>query len=120
MKAIKLTNRISTILLSLLLLVSAGMYIFNNAQITTDFQTMGFPTFIIYPLAIAKIIAVIVLLMPKTHYIKDMAYSAIFFNLLLALGAHLNIGDGKQIGAIIGLVFLIISFYTYKKLNATA
>lgn len=118
MKTTKIIYWIATGLLSALLLMSAGMYIFDNANVSATFETLGFPTFIIYPLAIAKITGVAVLLMPKKHYLKDMAYSAIFFNVLLAFGAHVNAGDGEQMGAVMAFVLLLASFFTYKKLNA--
>ena len=118
MKTTKIIFWISTGLLSALLLMSAGMYIFDNATVSTTFQSLGFPTFIIYPLAIAKILGVAVLLMPKKTYLKDMAYSAIFFNVLIAFGAHINAGDGEHMGAVIACVLLLGSFITYRKLNA--
>ncbi|MFK8037472.1 MAG: DoxX family protein [Crocinitomicaceae bacterium] len=117
MKTTKIIYWISTGLLSALLLMSAGMYIFNNAEIQTTFENLGFPTFIIYPLAIAKIIGVVVLLMPKPTFLKDMAYSAIFFNILLAFGAHVNVGDDEQMGAVIAFILLATSFITYRKMN---
>lgn len=117
MKTTKIIYWISTGLLSALLLMSAGMYIFNNPEISDIFEKLGFPLFIIYPLALAKIIGVAVLLIPKPTFLKYMAYSAIFFNLLLAMGAHLNIGDGEEVGAIMALVLLLTSFISFRKLN---
>lgn len=95
------------------------MYIFNHEEIAKTFEALGFPLFIIYPLAIAKISAVAVLLIPKKSFLKDWAYSALFFNFLLAFGAHINIGDGDQMGAVIATILLFTSFITYKKLNAS-
>ncbi len=118
MKTTKIIYWVATGLLSALLLMSASMYIFDYSNVSTTFENLGFPTFIIYPLAIAKIIGVAVLLVPKKHYLKDMAYSAIFFNLLLAFGAHMNAGDGEQMGAVMGFILLITSFITYRKINA--
>ena len=40
---------IVTGLLSLMMLGSAGMYIFNHASVATIFQSLGYPTYIIYP-----------------------------------------------------------------------
>ena len=118
MKTTKIIYWIAPGLLSALLVMSAGMYLFDNANVSATFESLGFPTFIIYPLAIAKLIGVTVLLIPKPHYLKDMAYSAIFFNVLLAFGAHMNVGDGEQMGAVMAFVLLMVSFFTYKKLNA--
>ena len=117
MKATKIIYWISTGLLSALLLMSAGMYLFNNEMVSETFTNLGFPTFIIYPLAFAKIIGVAVLWIPKQEILKHMAYSAIFFNLLLALGAHLNVNDGEHMGAVMGFALLAASFVTYRQLN---
>ena len=44
----KIIYWIATGLLSAMMLMSAGMYIFNNDTVTTVFTKLGFPTFIIY------------------------------------------------------------------------
>ncbi|MDX1350723.1 MAG: DoxX family protein, partial [Putridiphycobacter sp.] len=103
-------------LLSALLVMSAGMYIFKNADITTTFQSLGYPVYIIYPLAIAKILAVIALWTPRMPTLKEWTYSALFFEFLLALSAHLNVGDGDFAGALVAIILLAISYFTYKKL----
>ena len=55
MKTTKIIYWIATALLCLLMLASAGMYIFNHAEVAKIFISLGYPTYIIYPLAIAKI-----------------------------------------------------------------
>ena len=55
MKKIKIVYYISTGLLTLSMLFSAGMYLFNNAEVATMFTSFGYPTYIIYPYAVAKI-----------------------------------------------------------------
>jgi len=44
----------STGLFTILMLFSAGMYIFNHGEIIKAFEVLGYPTYIIYPLATAK------------------------------------------------------------------
>ena len=117
MKTIKITYWATTGLLSALMIMSAGMYLFTHEEAVTSFQNLGFPTFIIYPLAFAKIAGVIVLLMPKRSFLKHWAYSAFFFNFLIALGAHLVVSDGMHMIAVIAILLLLTSFYTYLKLT---
>lgn len=117
MKAQKIIYYVTTGLLSLMLIGSAAMYIFKNEDISQLFTSFGYPTYIIYPLAIAKISAVIVL-WTKLKTIKEWAYSALAFEFLLAFFAHFMIGDGEQTGAIIALVLLFTSYFTAKSLNA--
>lgn len=106
---------IFTVLLCVLMLFSASMYLFNYDHIQVEFQKLGFPVYLIYPLAIAKIVGVIALLQTKIAVLKEWAYAAFFFELLLALSAHLVIKDGEHVGALIGLVLFLLSYYFYKK-----
>lgn len=52
---------LSTIILSGMMLMSAGMYFFNYAEVSEIFMALGFPVYIIYPLGIAKVLGVIAL-----------------------------------------------------------
>ncbi len=116
MKKTKIVYWLSTGLLSALLLMSAGMYLFNNAEVSKLFTSFGYPLYIIYPLAAAKIAAVAVILSQKQSTIKEWAYSALFFEFILAFFAHYMVGDGDQMGAVIALVLLIASYITGRKL----
>ena len=116
MKITKILYWLSTGLLSALLLMSAGMYVFNNAEVSTLFSSFGYPLYIIYPLAAAKLAAVAVLLSQKKSTIKEWAYSALFFEFILAFFAHYMVGDGDQMGAAIAMVLLIASYITGRKL----
>lgn len=114
MKAIKITYWVSTGLLSALLLMSAGMYMFDNETIKGLFESFGFPTYIIYPLAIAKILAVITLWVPNLSKLKEWAYSALFFEFILAFFAHYMINDSPA-GAVMAMLLLTVSYITYSK-----
>lgn len=117
MKGMKIGYYVATGLLSLLMFFSAGMYLFNNAAVQEMFKSFGYPTYIIYPLAVAKILGVIALWGPwKT--IKEWAYSAFFFEFILAFFAHYMIGDGEQMGAVMAIVLLVTSYILYNKIKA--
>ena len=115
MKTNKIIYWAATGLLSALLLMSAGLYVFNNAEVQGMFTNFGYPTYIIYPLAVLKITAVGVLVTQKQSIIKEWAYSALFFEFILAFFAHVMIGDGEQMGAIIAMVLLLVSYVFGKK-----
>ncbi|MEM6263223.1 MAG: DoxX family protein [Bacteroidota bacterium] len=102
-------------LFSLSILAGAAMYIFKHDLATTNFTKLGFPTWIIYPLAVAKITGVIAILQRKNRTITEWAYSAFSFNLLLAAGAHLVVGDGEAGGAIFVLGLMIGSYIFSRK-----
>lgn len=115
MKKIKIAYWITTVLLSLMMLMSASMYILKHETIKEAFTTLGFPTYIIYPLALAKILGVLAITTRKSQLLKEWAYAGFFYNFLLAFSAHISIGDGKFTGALIALVLLISSYSLEKK-----
>lgn len=114
MKLTRISHWILTGLLSALLLMSASMYFMKYEEMSLGFATFGFPTWLIYPMGVAKILGVLMILTKFKHWLTEWAYAGIFFNALLAIGAHVNIGDGEQFGAIIALVLMIGSYTTWK------
>jgi len=117
MKTQKIIYWIATTLLTLLVLFSAGMYFFNHAEIVNEFTALGFPTYIIYPLATLKILGLIVILGNIGGNLKEWAYAGFFFNFVLAFFAHLVVGDGEQLGALMALVLLLASYFLGKKVR---
>lgn len=107
----------STGLLSLLMLFSVSMYLFKHDDVSTMFKSFGYPTYIIYPYAIAKLLGLFALWYPNFKSIKEWAYAGFFFAFILAFFAHYMIGDGEQMGAIIAFVLLIISYIFNKRIN---
>ncbi len=106
-----------TVLLCALLCFSAGMYIVKYSDVTSEFIKMGFPTWIIYPLAVCKLAAVAVLLIRKNKPLVEWAYAGLFFNIMLALGAHVTIADGEQWGALVALLLLLSSYFFGRKVR---
>jgi len=107
----------STGLLTLLMLFSAGMYIFNNEAVQEMFTNFGYPTYIIYPLAIAKLLGVFAIWNPKFNTLKEWAYAGFFFDFVLAFFAHKMINDGEEIGAIMALVLVLVSYIFSKRIK---
>jgi len=99
----------TTGLLTALMLMSAGMYFFNHEMVSQTFTKLGFPTYIIYPLAIAKILGLIAIWTRKSPLLKEWAYAGFFFDFVLALAAHISINDGEYIPALVAIVLLILS-----------
>ena len=117
MKTNKIIFWVSTGLLSALALMSAGMYIFDYKEISKLFLSLEFPVFIIYPLAIAKILGVGTILTRKYKSLVEWAYAGFFFDFLLAIGGHLNADDGEFYGAAMALVLLTVSYIFSKRLT---
>ena len=119
LKTIKIIYYISTGLLTVLMLMSAGMYLFNTQEIQESFQILGYPTYIVIPLAILKLLGLIAIWTKKSDTLKEWAYAGFFFDFILALTAHLIIGDGDYIPALMAIIFVLTSYIFYKKLNSS-
>lgn len=104
-----------TTLFSLMLLAGAITY-FVKYQMTSEmFTSLGVPTQIIYPLAIAKILGILAIWLVDHKIIKNLAYLGFALDLSFAIVAHLIAGDNLVIGPVIPLVLLIISYVFYIK-----
>ena len=106
----------STGLLSLLMFFSAMMYFFQTPMASEMFTNLGFPVYIIFPLGVAKILGITAILTKKSDMLKEWAYAGFFFDFLLAISAHLSIGDGEFSGALVAMLFLLTSYFTERKL----
>ncbi len=109
---------VATGLLSALMLMSAGMYVFNHQMVAETFTKLGFPTFVIYPLALAKVLGLVAIWTRKSATLREWAYAGFFFNFVLGFSAHTAIGDGESGGALLALMLLFASYYFGGKLKA--
>ena len=101
----------ATILLAAMMLVSGTSYLFKTAHVAKEFTALGFPLYIIVPQGIAKAIAALVLLNNQFKKLVEWAYAGLFFDFILALSAHLMIGNGEYALAIIAILLLSISYH---------
>ncbi|OIQ37705.1 MAG: hypothetical protein BM563_07810 [Bacteroidetes bacterium MedPE-SWsnd-G1] len=118
MKRDKIIYYIATGLLTAFALLSVGMYLFNHAEVAGMFEGFGYPTYIIYPLAVAKVLGLIAIWNPNFKALKEWAYAGFFFDFVLAFFAHYMIGDGEQMGAVMAMVLLIGSYIFSKRIKA--
>ena len=117
MKRDKIIFYVATGLLSLLMCFSVYMYLFNHEAVVGMFDIFGYPSYIIYPYAIAKLLGVFGLWSPNFKVLKEWAYAGFFFAFVLAFFAHYMIGDGEQTGALVALVLLAVSYIFNKRVN---
>lgn len=103
-KKLKTVHTVVKGLLSALMLFSAGMYFFNYEMIVAGFTKLGHPTYLIYPLAVAKILGVIAIWANQSEILKQWAYAGFFFVSLLALTAHIQVNDGEWQPALVGVI----------------
>ena len=109
MKAPKIIYWIVTVMMCLLFLFSAGMYFTKYEMVKGFFQTLGFPTWIVYPLAVAKVLGVIAVLSRQSKMLKEWAYAGFFFDAVLATTAHYMAGHGLLGLSSIAIFLVLVS-----------
>ena len=115
MKFTKIIYWVSTGLLTALMLMSAGMYFFNYEAVSEAFTGLGYPTYIIYPLAIAKILGLVAIWTKRSKVLLEWAYAGFFYDTLLAFSAHIMANDGQSGLALVGTILVLTSYISGKK-----
>ena len=113
----KIAFWVATAVLCGILLFSAGMYLFATERAEAFYVSLGFPTWIIYPSAFAKIAAVAVILMRRKDALREWAYAGVFYDVVLALTAHQIAQDNAGMLAALALMALFPSYFLGKKLD---
>lgn len=118
-KRIKLTYWVSTTIFSLVILGSIFLYLTQYERFSKGFLTLGYPSYLVYPLVVIKFLGLVAIWTRKVDWLKEWAYAGFFFNLVLSLAAHFSVGSGKYHNALVAIIFLIISYaaqkYVFKK-----
>ncbi len=112
----KVVYWIATAALCIIMLYSAQMYFFKTEMIKGFFESFKYPTYIIIPLALAKILGVIAILTNKIRWIKEWAYAGFFFDLILASLAHYYAGHAIGL-SVYAIIILAISYGAGKKVR---
>lgn len=99
----------STGLMCLIFLFSATMYLVKTDMVREFFVALNYPTYLIYPLAIAKILGVIAVLSNKSKLLKEWAYAGFFFDAVLAAQAHIDANDGGALMSICVIILTVVS-----------
>ncbi|QDO94736.1 DoxX family protein [Formosa sediminum] len=117
MKKNKIIYYVATGLLTVILLFSVSMYFFKHDEVANMFTNFGYPAYLIYPYALAKLLGLFAIWNPNFKVIKEWAYSGFFFAFVLAFFAHIMINDGGHLPALLALILLIVSYIFNKKIN---
>jgi hypothetical protein len=83
------------------------------------FVSLGFPIWIIYPLAGLKILGAITVFTRFSSFLKELAYAGFFYDAALALAAHIMVRDGEFAPAIVALVLVTVSWTYDRKVFGT-
>ena len=110
---------IATGLVALVYLGAATFYISSHDMVAGMYrEVLSYPTYIIWPLAILKIVGAVVILWRPSAMLADWAYAAMFWHLVLAFGAHVGAGDPGWPPARATWVLLIASWMTANRVRA--
>jgi hypothetical protein len=121
MKATNIIYWVVTVIVALMMAYSAYAYLTQPAMVA-GFQHLGYPDYFRIELAIAKLIGVVLLLVPVPPRIKEWAYAGFVITFISAFIAHTVSGDPAMRG-IMALVFtalILVSYFTYHKRLKTA
>ncbi|MCZ4695745.1 hypothetical protein DWB61_13540 [Ancylomarina euxinus] len=99
-----------------MMLVTAVLYFVFYDTVVDYFTSYGYPIYLIYPLALAKIMGSLIILSNKNKFLKELAYMGFFYNLILAFFAHLMINEFDPIPTL-SLILLFLSYFTGKKVR---
>lgn len=116
MRVEKILYYVSTALLTLLMLFSAYNYFTKYDLIAGFFEHFNYPTYLVYPLAVAKVLGLTAIWTRLSKWLTEWAYAGFFFDFVLAFFAHyMTDGSGVQL-PILALCFLLVSYFTNKRL----
>ena len=80
------------------------------------FARLGYPTYLLPFLGVAKTLAVIAIVTPGVLWLKEWAYAGLIFDLIGALYSHLAIGDPPSAWGfpVLGLCLVTGSYLVYR------
>lgn len=105
----KIIYWVATAIMCFIFIGSAGMYIMNFDMIYDHFPVLGFPSWLVAPLAGVKILGLIAVLSNKSKVLTEWAYAGFFFDAILAFAAHHMVGDGEGTIAIVAIIATLVS-----------
>lgn len=109
----KIIYWIATLAVSGIFLFSASMYFTKYNMVKGFFEMLNYPSYIIYPLAVLKVLGVIMILWRKSNWLTEWAYAGFFFDAVLATAAHENSGHGFGLSHI-AIPVILISYFLGK------
>ncbi|QHS62515.1 DoxX family protein [Chitinophaga agri] len=119
MKAIRITYWVTTAIIALMMTYSAYAYL-TKTEMDQAFQHIGYPAYFRIELAIAKLVGVVLLLLPMVgSRLKEWTYAGFAFTFVSAAIAHAAAGDPMPhpVVPIVFLGILAASYFTYHKLK---
>ena len=108
---------LATSVLTAIMIYSAQMYLRSPEAIAGYFESVNYPSYLVYPLAIAKILGLVAIWGNFSKSLKEWAYAGFFFDVTLAFTAHMVAKDGGELFSIIAFIALMISYFLGKQVR---
>lgn len=116
MKTQRIIYWITTIGICAIMLYSAQMYFRNTEMVEGFFESLNYPTYIVIPLAILKVCAVVMILWRCSSWLTEWAYAGVFFDVVLATAAHYK-ADQDITLTLVALVLVLASYFFGKEVR---
>lgn len=113
----KIIYWVTTVLLCGIMLFSATMYFTKTEMVKGFFESFNYPTYIVIPLAVLKVLGVVMLLWRGNKWLTEWAYAGFFFDLVLAIAAHYYADDGIFGLSFIALLLIFPSYFLGKSIR---
>lgn len=107
----------STGLLTAIMLFSVYNYFFNYEVISGFFEHFHYPTYLVYPLAFAKLLGLLAIWGNFSQLLKNLAYAGFFYNTLMAFFAHYITDGSGFLFSLLAFLFVIVSYFTGKEVR---
>lgn len=119
MKKIKITYYLSTVLLSVMVLVAAYMELSGNSEAVDTITSLGYPEYLLCILGVAKIAGIFGVWQGRVKFLREWAYAGLTIDFVGALSSHLLSYQGpeKYSGAVVAIVLVTISYWSFKQLQ---
>jgi hypothetical protein len=107
-----------TLLTSLWFGASGFFELTKNPIVWNITLQLGYPSYFIYVLGVAKLSGIIVLLIPnKLLRLKEWVFAGVFFDILFAFASKLNVvGPSGTIDAIVAFIMVTITYLMFRKI----
>lgn len=110
---------ILTGLLAAFMLLSSIPDLLRVPQAVTIFMHLGYPTYLLPFLGMAKALGVLAIVIPGFPRLREWAYAGLTFDLSGALYSHVSVGDPASVWIfpVVGLLLVTASCLLYRRVS---
>ena len=106
---------VATAVMCLIFAYSAQMYFRNTEMVEGFFKMLGYPSYIVIPLAILKVLGIIAVVSRKSKMLTEWAYAGFFLDAVLAFTAHFRLDHSLTLSGI-AILATVLSRFAYGQL----